>query len=194
MFVSRSLRLKLRGAINDRKAMTNSSRIDLLEVSVGGLSRDELRSALTSRGVLVNVHAETLLDSEAFDREDIRPIAVTERTVAELGRPDGAVLSEILELGRQEGLLLCPADTGPYLRLALADQASSADAVMSSGKAPDGSLTVASEALSDDVDYPKGFYLRVVEGQPWLRGYRCDDEHIWSPQDRFAFRAPSSSR
>lgn len=173
--------------------MTNRSRIDLLEVTVGGLSRDQLRSALTSRGILVNVHAETLLDADVLDREDARVIAVTERTVADLGRPDGAVLSEILELGLQQGLLLCPADTGPYLRLTLADQAPSTDAVMSSGKAPDGSLTVASEALSDDVDYPKGFYLRVVEGQLWLRGYRCDDEHVWSPQDRFVFRAPSVS-
>ena len=171
-------------------SMTKRSRIDLLEVSVGGLSRDQLRSALTSRGILVNVHAETLLESELFDREDTRVIAVTERTVADLGRPDGARLSEILELGIQQGLLLCPADTGPYLRLALADQASSADALMSSGKAPDGSLTVASEVLSDDADYPKGFYLRVVEGQSWLRGYRCDDEHVWSAQDRFVFRAP----
>lgn len=171
--------------------MTDTSLIDRLDVSVGGLSRTDLRSALASRGVLLNAHAETLLDADVFDRQDSRVIAVTERTVAALGRPDGAALSEILELGREQGLMLCPADTGPYLRLALNDQGASADSVMSAGKAPDGSLTVASEALSDDIEYPKGFYLRVVDGQAWLRGYRCDDEHIWSADDRFVFRAPS---
>jgi hypothetical protein len=169
--------------------MTDTSHIDRLEISVGGLSRTELRGALSSRNVLLNAHAEALLDAEVFDRQDTRIIAVTERTVAALGRPEGASLSEVLELGREQGLLPCPADTGPYLRLALNDQATSGDSVMSAGKAPDGSLTVASEALSDDVEYPKGFYLRVVDGQAWLRGYRCDDEHIWSGSDRFVFRA-----
>ena len=177
----------------ESEAMTDMSRIDRLEVSVGGLSRTELRSLLTSRGVHLNAHAETLLDADVFERQDTSVITVTERTVAALGRPDGATLSEILKLGRERGLLLCPAETGPYLRLDLNNQAISADSVMSAGKAPDGSLTVASEALSEDVDYPKGFYLRVVDGQAWLRGYRCDDEHIWSADDRFVFRLPPGS-
>ncbi|MCY1241037.1 hypothetical protein D9M72_539170 [compost metagenome] len=74
--------------------------------------------------------------------------------------------------------------------MALNEQVTSSDSVMSSGRAPDGALTVASEALSRDDDYPKGFYLRVVDGQAWLRGYRCDDEHTWSPDDRFIFQLP----
>jgi hypothetical protein len=41
--------------------------------------------------------------------------------------------------------------------------------------------------LSDDDEYPKGFYLRVVEDVRWLRGYVGDDTHIWSPTDQFAF-------
>ncbi|KJL41421.1 hypothetical protein RS82_02650 [Microbacterium trichothecenolyticum] len=171
----------------------NTSRIDRLEVAVGGLSRAELRRTLASRNILLNAHAETLLDAEVFDKRSPHIIAVTERTVADLGRPHGAPLPDILELGRNLGLALCPAEAGPYLRLALNDQATSADATMSTGKAPDGSLTVASEPLSADDDYPKGFYLRVVDGRAWLRGYRCDDEHIWSPGDRFVFQANSPS-
>jgi hypothetical protein len=87
-------------------------------------------------------------------------------------------------------LLLCPVDTGPYLRMALNEQVTSCDSVMSSGRAPDGALTVAAEALSKDDEYPQGFYLRVVDGQAWLRGYRCDGEHTWSPDDRFIFQLP----
>ena len=136
------------------------------------------------------MHAETLLEDAVFDKRAIRAIVVTQRTVADLGLPDGVTLPQILDGAQQQGLLLCPADTGPYLRMALSEQATSLDSVMSSGRAPTGAITVAAETLSDDNDYPKGFYLRVVDGQAWLRGYRCDDEHPWSADDRFVFRWP----
>ncbi|MCC3265239.1 hypothetical protein [Arthrobacter gengyunqii] len=77
--------------------------------------------------------------------------------------------------------------------MALNDQAPSRSSVMSSGRAPDGGLTVAAEALSPDDQYPKGTYLRVVDGRAWLRGYSCDDQHVWSPSDRFIFQLPPPS-
>jgi hypothetical protein len=173
--------------------MAETAHGERLEIAVGGLSRTELMSRLNSRGVLLNAHAETLLEDAVFDQRAIRAIEVTERTVADLGLPDGVTLPQILERAQQRGLLLCPADTGPYLRMALSQQATSLDSVMSSGKAPAGALTVAAETLSADDDYPRGFYLRVVDGQAWLRGYRCDDEHPWSADDRFVFRlAPAA--
>ncbi|WP_130412818.1 hypothetical protein [Xylanimonas ulmi] len=82
-------------------------------------------------------------------------------------------------------------DTGPYLRLAFDDQAAAPDAVMPSGRAPSGSVTVASEPVEADHDFPKGFYLRVVDGTAWLRGYMCDNQHVFAPNDRFAFQAGS---
>src|SRR5690242_17458828 len=133
--------------------MTDAARIDRLQVSVGGLTRAELRIALASRDIFLNQHAETLLTADVFDsKDDARVSVVTETTVAALGRPDGATLPEIFELAQNQGLLLCPADTGPYLRMALGAQAASVDSVMSAGMAPDGSLTIASELLSDDVE------------------------------------------
>jgi hypothetical protein len=165
-------------------------RVERLQMWVGGLSLRQLMSSLSSRGVLLNVHAETLLEDVVFDEQPCRPVVVTERTVAELGLPNGATLAQIFEAAQQQGLLLCPLDTAPYLRLALNEQAASRDSVMSSGRAPDGALTVVSEALSKDNAYPKGFYLRVVDGQAWLRGYRCDDEYVWSPNDRLIFQLP----
>ena len=78
--------------------MTDTTRIDQLKVVVGDQSRAALRSALIARGVLLNSHAETLLDADIFDGRTARAIVVTERTVANLGRPQGATLSEILEL------------------------------------------------------------------------------------------------
>lgn len=163
-------------------------RIDHYEVGVGGLSRSELLRSLGARGIHLNVHAETLLATDAFDDRAARRIVLSERTVAELGFADGAPLSRLFGAALRQGLVLCPMDTAPYLRLAWREQTASSDSVMSSGRAPDGALTVASAPMSDDDEFPKGFYLRVVDGQMWLRGYRCDDSHIWSPQDRFIFQ------
>jgi hypothetical protein len=148
-------------------------------------------NSLASRGILLNGHAETLLKDVIIDDRTSHPVVVTERTVAELGLPSGATLTQIFECAQQQGLSLCPVDAAPYLRMVLNDQVASQDSVMSSGTAPDGGLTVAAEALSEDHEYPKGFYLRVVDGHAWLRGYRCDDDHMWSPHDRFIFQLPT---
>lgn len=157
-------------------------------IHIGGLSRTELSAELRSRGILLNAHAETLLAAPEFDGvTEPEVVSIVERSVGDLGFANGAPLSRILAAAESQGLALCPPTAGPYLRLAMDEQQSAPDSVLSSGRAPTGSLTVATRALSDDVDYPRGFYLRVIDGQSWLRGYRCDDEHIWSPGDRFAF-------
>ena len=160
-----------------------------MALRVGGLGRSELRAALQVRGVLLNIHAETLLDHPVFDARDEEVFSILERAVAELGLPAGGTLSEVLAAAQGQGLRLCPADTGPYLRLAMTSQANAPDSVLSAGRSPAGALTVASAPLTDDAEFPKGFYLRVVDGRQWLRGYRCDDLYRFSPGDRFAFRA-----
>ncbi|MDR6558297.1 hypothetical protein J2809_002667 [Arthrobacter pascens] len=141
--------------------MPARSRVERLEVSIGGLSRRQLMNCLGSRGILVNGHAETLIKDVILDDQASRPVVITERTVAELGLPTGATLTHIFEIAQQQGLSLCPVDTAPYLRMVLNEQVASRDSVMSSGTAPDGALTVAAEVLSKDHEYPKGFYLRV---------------------------------
>ena len=164
--------------------------IDGLEVTVGGLSRSELLGQLASDGILLNVHAETLLGSGVFDGQPPRVIALVVRSVADLGLAEGATLSTIFSIAQQQGLALSPADTGPNLRLVVDHQVDAPDAFLTTGRAPTGSLTVASAPLEEDHEYPKGFYLRVITGQKWLRGYRCDQEHVWSGEDRFVFRQP----
>ena len=81
----------------------------------------------------------------------------------------------------------------PYLRLAWLSQPSAPDVIMSNGRAPTASLTVAAlPPRPDEEGYPKGFYLRVIGGDPWLRGYRCDLTHDWNADDRFVFSDPHS--
>ncbi|WP_396276990.1 hypothetical protein [Glutamicibacter creatinolyticus] len=152
------------------------------EVTVGGLSRYELIAALNSQRVQLNAHAQTLLDNAVFgENTKQHRISVVERSVSDLGLPDGGTLKQVFDAAQMHGLKLCPPTAGPYLRLAMTNQESSTDFVMSRGHAPDGSYTVAAPTLNDDDEYPRGFYLRVVNGQLWLRGYRCDDLHQWRP-------------
>ncbi|MFB2585856.1 hypothetical protein [Herbiconiux liukaitaii] len=173
------------------ESLAGGRRLELVELEVGGMSRRQLLAALQSRGVLLNAHAETLLAHPVFDQRSGEPIRVVERMVADLGFAGGATLPEIFSASVDQGLSLCPPDTGPYLRLTWAAQAHSSNSVLSAGQSPEGALVVASVPLSDDDEYPKGCYLRVVEGQQWLRGYRCDDLYVHSPADRFAFRQAS---
>ncbi|MFE4948774.1 hypothetical protein ACFQ9V_01575 [Leifsonia sp. NPDC056665] len=162
-----------------------------ITLTIGGATRTDLRTALRSHGVLVNAHAETLLDHEAFDVREPVELTIVERCLGELGLGDGGSLPEVFAAAREQGLSLCPPDTGPYLRLAMRSQPNAPDSVLSAGRSPAGSIKVAASPLSDDVEFPKGFYLRVVDDVQWLRGYRCDDEYRFSAGDRFAFTLPS---
>ena len=164
-------------------------------VRVGGRTRSELQSALAAAGVRLNASAETLLDDPVFasaEAETARVIGVVERAVGQLGLSDGATLPQILGAAREQGLLPCPPYAAPYLRLGMRDQPGAPDSVLSAGRPPSGAVHVASERLRPDEDYPQGFYLRVVDGTLWLRGYRCGDDAPWSSDDVFAFRSAES--
>ncbi len=172
--------------------LEDSPQIERRIVRVGGLTRPELKSALAAAGVRLNTSAETLLDDPLFastEAETVTAIETVECTVGQLGLTHGATLPRILASAREQGLMLCPPFTGPYLRLATPDQPTAPDSVMSNGHPPTGAVHIASERLRDEYDYPRGFYLRVVDGAPWLRGFRCSDDAPWSCDDRFAFRS-----
>ncbi|MNW34738.1 hypothetical protein D3C74_117190 [compost metagenome] len=115
-------------------------------------------------------------------------VTVVSRNLRQLGLEVGATLTQVLERAVSVGLKLCPAMTGPYMRLDFLDQASSNNSVLSDGKKPADSLTVASAAPGDQ-EFPRGFYLRMVDGVPWLRGYRCDDAHGFTLDDTFIFQS-----
>lgn len=168
-----------------------------LQLVAGGLSREALRRELAAQGVELNAYAETLLEHSSFDDNTSadhpeQTVRVTRRSVAELGLPTGGTLPEILSATAAAGLRPCPLATGPYLRLALMGQEQAPDAVLSAGRVPTGALHVLSEPLSADHEVPKGFYLRVVDGTAWLRGYCCDDEYVLPPESMLALWRPES--
>ncbi|MFZ2012571.1 MAG: hypothetical protein WAV00_01975 [Nocardioides sp.] len=160
-------------------------------VQVGGLTRSDLESALAEAGVRLNASAETLLADPLFasdEAETATTVEIVEGTLGQLGMASGATLQQIMAVAREQNLLPCAPFVAPYLRLAMLDQPSAPDSVMSSGRPPSGAVHVASERLRPEYDYPRGFYLRVVDGTLWLRGFHCSDDAPWSANDRFAFR------
>lgn len=158
-------------------------------IRIGGRSARDLLEALEAGGIGLNAAAHEILSSPRFAMlAAVRTIATVETSVAALGFEGGATMPAILESAAQRGWGPCPPETAPHLRLQYLDQPEgAAGVVQTSGRAPPGSLTVVSNPLHDDPVFPRGFYLRRIEGTPWLRGYRSDDEHVWAPEDRLLF-------
>ncbi len=165
-----------------------------ISVRFGGSPRGELLESLRCAGVQLNAHAETLLDQPLFDNPGEQTMRFAERSVAQLGLPDGGVLTEVFGAARSAGLNLVPLEAAPWLRLATLAQQASPDSELSAGRAPDGAITVASDPVNDDPNFPKGFYVRVVDREPWLRGYRCDDTYVFGPEQRFFFECPNPAK
>jgi hypothetical protein len=158
-------------------------------VRIGGWTKAELLERLARQGAGINELARVLFASDRFTTSTVRTtLRTVELRVRNLGLAQGAVISDVYAGASRLGLRLCPTEAGPHLRLQLPDQPGGfVGRPVLEHRAPPGSITVASEILSDDEEFPKGFYLRRIEGVPWLRGYRCGREHTWDPEDRFLF-------
>ena len=158
-------------------------------VQVGGLTASELLEELQRNAISLNESAERLFASELFTTSAARYVVTTvELTVLDLGFPHGATTGELSARAGALGLGLCPIELGPHLRLQYLDQPEGYwGQPERTHQAPSGSITIASEPLSDDDDVPKGFYLRRIKGVLWLRGYRSGPEHSWEPDDHFIF-------
>lgn len=157
-------------------------------LTINTMSQTELLTALHREHVGLNVHAQQLLTMD-----NLQPASAPVRTlhlalvrVADLNLHAPATLPTIFAAASVHGLTLCPPITGAYLRLVYRDQ-SDGGAPLHAGRAPLGSLTVAAPPQSTHPQSPKGFYLRMLNGQPWLRGYRCDDDYVWHHEDTFVF-------
>jgi hypothetical protein len=161
-------------------------------VTVGGLTKAALREELRRNAIALNEAGERLFADDRFTTAATRSVVtVVELTVRNLGFPEGATIAECRARAAARGLLLCPLELGPHLRLQYRDQPEGASGKpVTRHRAPYGSITVVSEPLAEAHDVPKGFYLRRIEGVLWLRGYRSGPEHVWDPDDHLLFRQP----
>lgn len=161
-------------------------------VEIGGLHKAHLLERLSQAGVELNEAGMALFLSDRFVTSPMRtPVRTLEVMVRNLGFPQGATLAELYARAAQLGLQLCPLELGPHLRLQYPDQPEGFVGQPAwSHRAPPGSLTVASEIPAPEDEFPKGFYLRRIQGVLWLRGYRCGPEHVWDPEDHLLFAQP----
>ncbi len=159
-------------------------------VTVGSLTKSELIQELQRNAILMNESGERLFASEQFTTSATRySVTTVELTVRDLGFSQGTTIAEIYARARALGLGLCPIELGPHLRLQYLDQPEGYwGKPVRRHQAPYGSITIASEKLTEDDDFPKGFYLRRIKGVLWLRGYRSGPEHVWDADDHFIFR------
>lgn len=164
-------------------------------VRVGGMSASELRKALRAQDVQLNQAAEVLFEDRRFTflaQEQV--VAIAPLSVASLGFSEGATYGQLTARALQRGLVECPLELGPYLRLQFLDQPEGVVGIPAThGRAPAGSITVASTPLDESDETPKGFYLRRVDGVLWLRGYQSWPGHIWSPEDVLVFAGSGSA-
>jgi hypothetical protein len=158
-------------------------------VEVGGLTKLQLIQKLQQYSILMNEYGERLLADDKFTTSDTKySLQTVELNVGGIGFPDGATTAQIFKRAIELGLELCPLELGPHLRLEFLNQPEGYSGnTLQRHQAPSGSITIASEILTEDDDFPKGFYLRRINGVLWLRGYIADHLHVWNPDDHFIF-------
>ncbi len=158
-------------------------------VSVGGLTKLELLEELQRNDISMNEAGKQLFASDLFTTSEMRlTMSTVELTISNLGFLRGAMIAEIYARAATLGLRLCPLELGPHLRLQYREQPEGAlGKPVRYHQAPYGSITIASEPLTEDDDFPKGFYLRRILGDLWLRGYRSGPQHVWDADDHFIF-------
>ena len=161
----------------------------VFRVPVWPLAEERIPEVLAAGGIRVNDFARAYFaHPKFFDGLETDEIQIRIVSLGELGFADGAGFFELLQRMPLQGMKPCNPWAGLFFRLVWKDQGKSANNVLSGQHmAPDGAVTVFSVPLEEDDAFPKGLYLRNVDGELWLRGYRCDAAYRFSPDDCFAF-------
>lgn len=134
------------------------------EISIGGLTKEELIQRLVSKGIQFNKYANLLFEHHLFAPENkIEKVKLVKVKHSDFGLDDLFSYQEFVNRASAEGLRTCPLYLAAFLRLEYLDQ-------------PEGPyLTIATIKPESDENYPNGFYIRNHENSLWLRGYRADD-------------------
>lgn len=158
-------------------------------VRIGGMSKPELIDDLKNHRIELNEAGRSLFANDGFTTSEVPShVETVEITVLNLGYAQGAAIADISKRAISLGLSLCPLELGPHFRLQYLDQPEGQNGrPVTQHKAPLGSITIVSAPISEDEDTPKGFYLRRINDVLWLRGYRSEPNHIWSPEDHLVF-------
>ena len=146
------------------------------EISLGGVTKEQLLNQLVEKGVQFNKYAHMLFEHDSFSvGNEVEKVKLAKVNLADLRISKPCFYLEIVERAADLGLKLCPIVLGAFLRLAYLEQ-------------PEGPyLTIASAKPENDEKYPNGFYVRNFENSLWLRGYRASDDYEWPIDSEFIF-------
>ena len=150
--------------------------------------KNRISHKLVEHDILINRYAEVFLAHPAFSTENTREMTIAIASLREIGLENGGTLNEIFRQIEKSGFKPCPINTGLFLRFAWKNQPQSQNSVLSGTHgSPDQAVVVLSEPIETEDAFPKGLYLRNVDGRLWLRGYVCDSAYRFSGDDLFAF-------
>ena len=149
-----------------------------IKLGTGLRSADNFREAIKQAGMKISGWGDDILGKPAF----MASISSTEVeadlvnvSVGELGFKDGATYRDICARAKELGLIPCPAEVGPQLRLQYADQ-------------PKGEwLLVAMEAITDSRGRLSVFVVGHDDDGRWLYGLSGRADRFWRGCCRFPF-------
>lgn len=156
------------------------------------LAADQIIRMLEENHILMNDYARMYIAHPRFFSRQSEEVSVVIASLQETGLETRATLNEIFRHIQTIRLKPCSPETGAFLRLQWKEQPQSRNSVLSgTHSAPDSAVTVLSELLEEDDAFPKGLYLRNVDGSLWLRGYICDSTYRFPEDALFAFQESS---
>lgn len=147
-------------------------KIRKMETIIGGKTKQELIKELQEKKINISNYAKQMMDNKDFTTsKKSEQIDLIRLTVEDLGFLNGATTQEIYEKAQELGLELCPAETGPNIRLNYLDQ-------------PLGEwFRIAMKQITDVDGNPNVFDLCRADDGLWLDvswanpGYRWDSDY-----------------
>ncbi len=151
------------------------------------MTAEQSLQTLKEHGILTNSYAEKYISHPCFSDGGSGEMTAAITSLEELGLERGASLNDLFRHIKGTQFTPCPPDTGFFLHLAWTDQPQSQNSVLTgTHSSPNQAVTVLSELLESDDAFPKGLYLRKVDGNLWLRGYVCDSAYRFPGKAHFA--------
>ncbi len=164
-------------------------RIERGVLQIGGLSKEELKQEIRNkkdgqgRNYQISDSAERMMDNPDFAiAEKPEEISLVKLKVGDLGFGDkNPTTDEVYAKIKELGLELCPAETGPRLRI---DYERAFKREQSFGEY----LRIGMEQIADSGGYPRVFYFVRDDDGSWLDGSWAEPDNWWDPGRQFVFR------
>lgn len=162
--------------------------MEFITLKPNSFPKNQIMNKLEEHSVLINPYAQEFFLHPTFSTDRTKEMTIVIASLREIGLENGATLNEIFQQIRKNHVKPCPPNTGLFLRFIWKNQPQSQNSILSGTHcSPEQAVVVLSEPVESDDAFPKGLYLRNVDGRLWLRGYVCDSEYRFSCNDLFAF-------